>query len=87
VGAWYHYAFSPRWLATARVDWLDASFDEYSGLLVNGSVAVNYMPFEHVGVSLAYQYFGLDIDVDSGSWNGGADLSYRGPFVSVTATW
>lgn len=87
VGAWYDYAFSPRWLAGARFDWLDASFEEYSGQLLNGSVYVNYMPFEHVGFSLAYQYFGLDVDVDKSSWRGGADVTYYGPFIAVTAAW
>lgn len=87
LGVWYDYAFSPRWLGSARLDWLDVSFDEYSGQLLNGSVSVNYMPFERIGFSLAYQYFGLDVDVDKGSWKGGVDISYNGPFISVTATW
>ena len=87
LGAWYHYAFSSKWLASVRLDWLDVSFDEYSGNLINGSASINYMPWDHFGVTLAYQYFGIDVDVDSNNWKGGADFSYRGPFISVTATW
>ena len=87
LGAWYRYAFNSKWLAGARLDWLDVSFDEYSGNLINTSVSINYMPWDHFGVTLAYQYFGIDLDVDKSSWKGGVDFSYRGPFISVTATW
>ena len=87
LGAWYDYAFNSEWLAGVRFDWLDVSFDEYSGNLLNSSVSISYVPWDHFGVTLAYQYFGIDVDVDKDSWNGGVDFSYRGPFLSVTATW
>ena len=87
LGAWYRYAFSSKWLATARIDWLDVDFDEYGGQLLNSSLAINYMLGDHLGVTLAYQYFGLDVDVDASSWRGSIDLSSQGPFLSLTATW
>jgi hypothetical protein len=87
LGTWYHYAITDKWLATARVDWLDVSFQEYSGNLTNSSLSVSYVPWKNFGVTLAYQYFALDVDVDKDTWKGGVDISYRGPFISVTTTW
>lgn len=87
LGLWYQYAFSSRWLAGTRVDWLDVDFDEYAGQLLNGAVSINYMPIEHLGVTFSYQYFALDVDIDKRGWRGGVDFTYRGPFLSLTATW
>jgi hypothetical protein len=87
LGAWYYYAFSPRWLARARLDYLDVSFDKYSGGLTNGSVGIEYQMFRHLGVSLSYQYFGLDVDVKDTNWRGGVEVTLRGPFLSLTANW
>ena len=87
IGAAYRYAFSPKWLLDTRLDWFHANIDEYSGSLWNGSVGVEYQAFKNVGFALAYQAFKLDVDVKKGNWRGSADLTYKGPFLSVTATW
>jgi hypothetical protein len=87
IGGWYRYAFNSKWSASARVDWLDASIGDYSGGLVNASADLQYQAFKHVGFSLAYQYFRLNIDVEKDSWRGGAKLEYSGPFLAVTANW
>jgi hypothetical protein len=87
IGGWYAYAFSPRWLMRARVDWLHVSIQEYSGGLWNASLGVNYHPWENFGITAAYQYFGLDADVDKRDWLGAVDLDYYGPFLAVTANW
>lgn len=87
LGAWYYYALGPKWLASARLDWLDVSFDKYSGGLTNASVGIAYQAFDHLGVSLSYQYFGLDVDVKDTNWKGAVDIEYYGPFLSLTANW
>ena len=87
IGAWYSYAPTSKWLIDSRVDWFSASFDEYSGSLWNAAVGVQYQAFRHLGLGLSYQYFGLDVDVDKSDWKGAADLSFTGPFLSLTANW
>lgn len=87
IGGWYGYAFTPKWLASARLDWLYVSIGDYEGGLYNGSLGIQYQAFKHVGFNLAYQVFGLDLDVTKSSWNGSVDLDYYGPFFSVTANW
>lgn len=87
IGVWYDYAFTPMWLMRARIDWLSASFEEYSGSLMNSSVGINFQPWKHAGFDLSYQYFALDVDVDKSGWHGAADLSLQGPYLSLNLNW
>jgi hypothetical protein len=87
IGGWYWYAFSPRWLLKTRVDWLSASIGDYSGGLWNAHAGINFQPWRNLGFGLAYQYFAIDVDVSKSNWGGGADLSFRGPFLSLNASW
>ena len=87
IGAWYDWSPSPKWLLGARVDWLDASFGDYSGGLLNAAIGVNYRLFEHVGIGAKYQVFGLDLEVDKPSWRGSVDVSFEGAYVYISANW
>ena len=87
IGAWYFYSWSPKWAFISRVDWLSASFEEYSGSLWNASVGVDWALFKHLGVRATWNYFKFDVDVDKGDWNGSAEISQNGPFIALTAHW
>jgi hypothetical protein len=87
IGAWYIYALDSRWAFQARVDWLSASFDEYSGGLFNAGVSANYQFTDHFGAGLSYNYFNVDVDVDNKNWDGSAEMSMHGPFISANFNW
>ena len=87
IGAWYMYSASPKWLFKARLDWLSASIDDYSGSIINASIGVNYQLFEHFGLGLSYNDFELDIGVDRSDWKGDAEVIYRGLFANVSFNW
>lgn len=87
IGAWYTYSWSPRWAFRTRVDWLSASIGDYSGGLWNASATINWAVFEHFGVSAAWNFFELDIDVDKSDWRGSVESSQNGPFIALTAYW
>jgi hypothetical protein len=87
IGAWYWYALSPRWLLTTRLDWFGASIGDYSGDLWNAGVGINFQAWRHVGLTLSYQLFNVDVEVRKTDWRGGADLTYHGPFLAVSANW
>lgn len=87
VGGWYWYALSPRWLVTTRVDWFGASIGDYSGDLWNANAGLTFQAWRHVGFSVSYQYFKVDIDVDKSDWRGAANLTYDGPYVAVNVNW
>ena len=87
IGAWYWHAFSPRWMLKTRLDWFGASFGDYSGDLWNAEAGINFQPWKHVGFGLSYQFFRLAVDVDKSDWRGATDMTYKGPFVSLSANW
>lgn len=87
LGAWYIHALSPRWALTAHVDWLSASFDEYSGSILNTQLGVNWAFSKHFGAKATWNFFKLDVDVDKTGWIGEAEISQNGPFLSLYATW
>lgn len=87
IGAWYTYAFDPRWAVVTRADWFGASFDDYSGSFWNAAAGINFTPFQHLGVSLTYNYLALDVDVDKTDWRGKADVRISGPFLALSTYW
>lgn len=87
IGGWYGYAFTPKWLFTAAVDWLYVDLGEYKGGLLNSGVGIQYQAFKHVGFQLRYQVFEIDVDIDKDSWRGSLDLQYKGPYMAVTFNW
>ena len=81
IGAWYRYSISPRWVFRSRLDVLDASVGDYSGLLLNAGVGVSYQLFENFGLGVAYNYFELDVRVDRTNWRGKIETIYDGAYV------
>ncbi len=87
IGAWYYYAWNQRWGGHLRLDWFSANIDEYSGSLVNAAAGVSFQATRHFAIGLDYYYFDLDVDVDSSTWDGSAELERSGPFLHLTASW
>ncbi len=87
IGTWYNFSPARRWLVHARVDWIGASIGDYDGHMWNINAGVNYQAFSHIGFDLSWQYFNLNVNVDSDDWTGGADMTYSGPVLSITGNW
>ena len=87
IGAWYGYSWSPKWLFHARVDWLSASVGDYSGGLWNAQAGVDWSIWRHFGVSLYYNFFQLDVDIDKSDWRGKAESTLHGPFLAISTSW
>lgn len=87
LGAWYVYALSRRWALTAHFDWLSASYDVYSGSIVNAQLGVNWAVTKHFGAKATWNYFKLNADVDKRDWYGKAEIAQNGPFLSLYVTW
>jgi hypothetical protein len=87
LGIWYMHSWSPKWVLTTRLDWLDVTFEEFSGRMIDASVAINYQMTDHFGVGLAVNAFDLDVDIDGDEWSGGLDTSQYGPLLNLTWSW
>ena len=86
-GAWYVHAFSEKWAATIRADWLSASIDEYDGYIVNSALSVGYAVTDHFGIGLAYNFFEINLKVDDPNWTGRIVSRFDGPYISLTGYW
>jgi hypothetical protein len=69
------------------VDWLYVDIGDYAGGLWDVSAGVNFQPFDNFGIGLEWLYLNLNVDIDKSDWRGSADLTYSGPYLSVSATW
>jgi len=87
IGLWYNYSPVRNWLIHGRIDWLSASIGDYDGTFWNNSIGVDYQLARHFGVDLSYQFFDIDLDIKKSHWNGGVNMTYKGPVLSVTANW
>ena len=86
-GAWYMHAFNSNWAATIRFDWLSANIDKYDGRIINSAASIGYAIGDHFGLSLAYNYFELAVDVDDGDWQGRMKLRFAGPYIALMGYW
>lgn len=87
IGGWYRYSPNDRWMLNARVDWLSASIDNYSGDIWNVSAGINYRLWNNIGVGASYQYFELGGDVTEDKWRGALEVTLTGPFLYVSGFW
>ena len=87
IGGWYNYSPAKHWLLHARVDWISANIGDYDGALWNASAGIGYQAWRHVGFDLSWQYFKLNVDVDSDDWIGSSKMTYSGPVIAVNFGW
>jgi hypothetical protein len=87
LGIWYMYSWSPNWVLITRLDWLDVTFKEYSGRMLDASVGVNYQMSDHFGVGLAVNAFDLNVSVDGERWGGDVGTRQYGPRLNLTWNW
>lgn len=87
VGAWYRYSLDRRWMLSARVDWLSASIDDFSGSIWNVQVGGTFAITDHFGIGAHFQHFELDGDVTKSNWFGEINTSFTGPYVFLKGYW
>ena len=87
VGIWYMHSISPKWAFKARFDWLDVSYDIYSGTQTNASIGLNYRLSNNFGAGLSYNLLDLDYTVKDSDWRGRAVLRYEGLYAHLTVFW
>lgn len=86
-GAWYLHAFNSNWAAVVRFDWLSADVGKYDGRIINSAASIGYAIGDHFGVSLAYNFFEIALDVDDDDWQGRMKIRFNGPYVAFTGYW
>lgn len=85
IGGYLNYAFSPKWLFSARVDWISANVDDYDGTLWNVEAFIQYQAFDHFGIGAAYRLLDLELGADNQRKEWRTDLEYNGPMLFFSA--
>jgi len=83
IALWYYYAPTEKWAFTARLDWFGLSVDEYSGSLWDIGPSVRYQIIKNLGIALDYRYFKVNANINKEFWDGSADLSFKGPTITI----
>ena len=83
IGGWYHWAPSPKWALTARVDWFGITIDKYSGGLWNIAPGLKYQILKNFGIGADYRLFFLNARSDDEVWQGEFDMNFSGPLITL----
>jgi hypothetical protein len=75
---WRH-AFGERMRIYADFSGVRKPSGALTGHLLNGTVGMEYFPWQNAGVALEYNANDLDLKADKESWEGRARIHFRGP--------
>jgi len=65
----------------ASVQYFALSIDEYDGSVLDYKLALMWQPKKWVGLGAGYNAFAVDLDIDTGDFNGSLDWTYKGPMI------
>jgi hypothetical protein len=86
IGARFDVVLTERWRVTSALNLFYLSYKDYSGALVDSSIAVEYLPFKHLGFGLGYNMVRYRIEADDsgslgGEWNGEFKYDFAGALL------
>ena len=79
---WRH-SFSDQWRGYAEFSGVRKPSGTLTGHLLNGTLGLEYYPWQNLGVALEYSANDLDLKADKASWEGRARIHFRGPAAFV----
>lgn len=83
IGAGWMWTPHHRWMIGANVDWFGVTIDKYSGGLWDISPRAKFQIIPNFGVGLDYRFFLLNAKVSTENWNGGFDMRFQGPLLTL----
>ena len=78
VGLRGAYAITPKFFLKASVDYFWIEIDSFEGQLIDTNLSLEYNFFKYVGAGIGYNYFNLDLEVDTSDFLGSSELEYQG---------
>jgi hypothetical protein len=79
---WRH-SFTPELRGYADISGVRKPFGTVRGHLVNGTLGLEFMPWENAGVAIEYSANDLDLSASKESWEGRAKIHFYGPAAFV----
>jgi hypothetical protein len=90
IGARFDVVLTERWRVRSALDVFYLDYENYRGALVDSGIAVEYLPFKHVGFGLGFNTvrYGLKADENgelAGNWNGQIRYDFAGALLYIKA--
>ena len=86
VGLYGAYAFTPKWLVSARFDYFSLNYNEYYGELTNFTLGVDYRFSRHFGVGLGYRHVDYELNSTKPRFTGHVNYQMSGPVLYLSAS-
>jgi len=80
LGLRMDFAITPKWFLRSNFELFYVEIKEFKGTLYESNVAIEYIPWKHLGFGLALNVFDLDIEADGEDYPGidfKGELSFR----------
>jgi hypothetical protein len=79
IGAVYRHAFSRQWRGHADFSAVKLRWDDIDGRVLEGSLGIEYLPFDHFSLMLEYERIWLRAEFEESAVDARADLRLSGP--------
>jgi hypothetical protein len=70
LGLRMDFAITPKWFLRSNFEIFYVEIKEFKGTLYESGVAIEYIPWKHLGFGLAFNVFDLDIEADGEDYPG-----------------
>ena len=85
LGVYLTHALSPKWSIAGKLNGIGLEIgDDFKGNIINATGAVEFRPWQNVGLGLAYLYSSADAALKNVGEGLTVDWTYQGPFAFVT---
>ena len=81
IGLFFNYAFSPDWYLTTRAGVFSFDMGDIDGTIFDFFGGVEYRPWQHVGLGLAFTYNSADLTIKEDIHDVDIEYDYGGPLL------
>ena len=81
IGLFFNYAFSNDWYLTTRAGAFAFDIGDIDGTIYDLFGGIEYRPWQHVGLGLAYTYTAADLTVKDDDQKVDIEYDYGGPLL------
>jgi len=75
IGLRADFAITPKWFIRSKLNLFYLEIDQFKGSIYESTVALEYLPWKHVGFGLAFDTFNLHIEADGEDY---PEIDFRG---------
>jgi hypothetical protein len=86
LSAYGQFALTETWAVGARLDRFVMSYENYDGNVTSTAIDLNYQPFRHVGLGLAYRTLFITLTATGSTLTAKFAQTFQGPLFYLNAS-